>query len=113
MNLDDLTLGQIKQLQSLVGCTTSKTVKNGGTRIVILQRGWVVVGQYSQEGDECTISNGYVIRSWGTSNGLGEIALNGPTSSTKLDKITETKFHELAAIASLKCEESKWAKHFE
>lgn len=77
-------------------------------RIVILQRGWVMVGKFSQEGSQCCLKDAFVIRKWGTTKGLGELALNGPTDKTILDPIPETKFHELTVIATLQCEESKW-----
>ena len=78
-------------------------------RIVILQRGWVVVGRYSQEGSNCKLENAHVIRVWGTKNGLGELALNGPTSTTVLDKTPTIRFHELTVIATLDCVREKWS----
>ncbi|MDX1941444.1 MAG: hypothetical protein SFU99_12880, partial [Saprospiraceae bacterium] len=70
-------------------------------RIVVLQRGWVVIGRFSQIGCECFIKNGYVIRRWGTTNGLGELALEGKQSNTVLDKIPVTHFHELTIVMML------------
>ena len=82
----------------------------GVIRIVILQRGWVMVGRFSQEGPNCQLDDAAVIRIWGTSKGLPEIAINGPTSKTVLDKSPTVHFHELTVIASIECVESKWAK---
>lgn len=79
-----------------------------GKHIVILQRGWVVVGNIKQSGTSVTINDASVIRVWGTTKGLGELALEGPTESTKLDPCGTVKSHELAIVATLKCEESKW-----
>ena len=89
--------------------TTVTEVKNNdainmGKNIVVLQRGWVVIGDLEKIGDYFTLRNGSTIRVWGTTNGLGQIAKNGPTSSTKLDAIPETKFHELTTILIIKCE---------
>lgn len=81
---------------------------NMGKHIVILQRGWVVVGDFFQSGSNCWVENGSVIRSWGTTKGLGEIALNGPTDSTKLDEIPKTSFHELTIVAKMQCNSLKW-----
>jgi hypothetical protein len=81
---------------------------SGDIRIVILQRGWVVVGRYSQEGSNCKLTNASVIRFWGTTKGLGEIAINGPTSKTILDKSPDIRFHELTIIATIDCVESVW-----
>ncbi len=72
-------------------------------QIVILQRGWVFVGDLTQNGTECTLRNGYNVRRWGTSYGLGELADKGPLAETKLDPVKEISFHELAVIAKIKC----------
>ena len=79
-----------------------------GKNIVILQRGWVVVGDLFKNGEEYVLRNGAVVRRWGTTNGLGELASEGKRSETKLEPIPETKFHELTVIAMIKCEETKW-----
>ncbi len=76
-------------------------------QIVILQRGWVVVGDFFQDGSNCLIRNGHVVRRWGTSKGLGELAKEGPLSNTVLDPIPEMAFHELTIVARLACSE-KW-----
>ena len=80
----------------------------GETRIVILQRGWVAVGRFTQDGSNCKLSNAAVIRLWGTTNGLGEIAVNGPTAKTVLDKCPDIRFHELTVIATIDCVEAVW-----
>jgi hypothetical protein len=75
-------------------------------RIVIAQRGWVFVGDYAIDGDDVTLSNAQVIRVWGTTKGLGELALNGPTSTTKLDDAGTVRLHRLAIVATL--DVAKW-----
>lgn len=77
-------------------------------RIIILQRGWVIIGRYYQHGSQCWIESGYVIRNWGTTQGLGELATSGKQESTKLDFIPKTQFHELTIVASIICDKSKW-----
>jgi hypothetical protein len=84
---------------------------NSDVKIVILQRGWVAVGRYKQDGDECTLTDASVVRIWGTKKGLGEIAEGGPTSDTKLDKCPTLRFHRLTVIATMDCVEGKWSKH--
>lgn len=83
-------------------------VDSGDVRIVILQRGWIYVGKYFQDGDECWLEDAACIRSWGTSKGLGEIAENGPTSNTKLDPNPTVRFHRLTIVATIDCNQSKW-----
>jgi hypothetical protein len=78
--------------------------------IAILQRGWVFVGELSKEGSECTLSNAYNIRRWGTSEGLGELAAKGPLEETKLDKVGTVSFHELTTVALIDCDQDVWSK---
>lgn len=85
---------------------------NGQVRIVILQRGWVMVGYYSRDGENCRLTNASVIRNWGTTKGLGELAKDGPTSNTKLDPTNGlVEFHRLTEIATISCSDDKWTKH--
>lgn len=83
-------------------------LKDTEIKICILQRGWVMIGRYERIGNDCTLRNASVIRIWGTTKGLGEIALNGPTSTTKLDACGTAKFDYLTTIAVLDCNEEKW-----
>jgi hypothetical protein len=81
----------------------------GDIRIVILQRGWIMVGKLERKESECKLHQASVIRSWGTSKGLGEIAENGPTTSTKLDKCYGVvEFDYLTVVATISVNETKW-----
>ncbi|MFA6067546.1 MAG: hypothetical protein WC810_03095 [Janthinobacterium sp.] len=81
----------------------------GDIKIVILQRGWVMVGRLERNNSNCKLHNAAVIRSWGTTKGLGEIAKNGPTDKTFLDKTYGVvEFDYLTVVASITCEVSKW-----
>lgn len=84
--------------------------KNSDIKIVVLQRGWVMIGRYSKDGDICTLEDAHVIRTWGTTKGLGELAFEGKQSSTKLDKAGHVEFHILTVVATLNCVDSKWDK---
>lgn len=78
-------------------------------KIVILQRGWIVVGRFIRKVNECKMTDASVIRNWGTTKGLGEIAENGPTSTTKLDKCYGgVEFDYLTVVASIGCKETSW-----
>lgn len=113
MKLDDLTLGEMKQLKSILGGDNSVPccIEDLGTQIVILQRGWVFVGKLTKKGSSMRLNDAAIIRTWGSSKGLGEIAEGGPTSSTKLDPTPEVSFHELTVIGTIKCNEAKWEKY--
>lgn len=72
-------------------------------KIVVIESGWVVIGYVERQGDLMVIYEGNVIRSWGTTMGLGEIALDGPTKDIVLDPCgyTEVPFH--AVIMQIRC----------
>ena len=76
--------------------------------IVILQRGWVFIGDLSKDGEEFTLSNAQNIQRWGTTDGLGQLALSGPTNSTQLKPAGTVRFHELTVVARLDVDVSKW-----
>lgn len=79
-----------------------------GIRIVVLQRGWVVIGRYTRRGQNCTLTNGFVIRRWGTTNGLGQLAMSGPTNNTTLEPTPDMRFHQLTEVMNISCEEGEW-----
>ena len=77
-------------------------------RIVILDRGWVVVGWVGISGDDVTIEKASVIRVWGTTKGIGEIASGGPTKDTILDSAGVCRAHKGSVIMYVDCNEAKW-----
>ncbi len=78
-------------------------------KIVVLHRGWIVVGNVSTSENEVLVEGGHVIRRWGTTEGLGEIAIKGPLPQTKLDKIPTLRVHCLGVVLTLDCNQEKWA----
>ena len=56
-------------------------------RIVVLQAGWVFIGEYhaATKTAPAHLTEASCIRKWGTTAGLGELALLGPTKDTVLD----------------------------
>jgi hypothetical protein len=65
--------------------TTASATKD--RRIVVLTERWVFIGDYHKatETAPAHLTDASCIRAWGTTGGLGEIALKGPTKSTVLD----------------------------
>lgn len=110
MNIEKLK--QAIEVASLLDGESGCVCPSGEVRIVILQRGWVYVGQFFQDGPNCRLENAKNVRNWGTTKGLGEIALNGPTDKTLLDDSPTVRFHELTVVAQLVCESKKWQKQF-
>ena len=79
-------------------------------RIVILDKRFVAVGLYKQGTDWCELDNAAFIRRWGTTRGLGEIAENGPTSNTVLDKSPNMEFPLHSVVNTIECVTEKWEK---
>lgn len=77
--------------------------------ILVLQRGWVVVGDLSETAEKVTLTNASVIRRWGTTKGLGQLALEGPQRETVLDACGSVEAHPLAIVLRVPCEASKWS----
>ncbi len=78
-------------------------------QIVVLQRGWVVVGDVEKKDSEVVISNASVIRVWGTSKGLGELAENGASDKTKLDPCPQLSVHPLSIVFLMNVNEASWS----
>ena len=74
-------------------------------RIVIAQAGWVFVGEYeySEKLDTVFLSSASCIRVWGTTAGLGELALKGKTPKTVLDFMGEVQIPNNSIISTLRC----------
>ena len=72
--------------------TNTKEIQNmktkqytvGGMNIVVVDSGFVYVGNVTIQGNYVIVGNALNIRKWGTSLGLGELR-NGPTKDTITD----------------------------
>lgn len=80
---------------------------HNGWRIVVVDRGWVLVGICKDNSDHIRVSNSWCIRNWGTTRGLGEL-ITGPTGETKLDWMGETDVPMRAVIFTLLVDEEAW-----
>jgi hypothetical protein len=75
-----------------------------GIKIVVLDRGWVLVGEYGRDGDRCVMTKASIVRRWGTSQGLGELAQRGPLPQTVLDPCGgAVEFDARAQVLTLAC----------
>jgi hypothetical protein len=84
-------------------------VEDGGVRIVVLQRGWVVVGHYHRVGEQVRVEHAAVVRRWGTQRGLGQLASEGVQAETVLDDCPTVRCHVLAVLATIDCTHATWA----
>ena len=77
--------------------------------IIIAERGWVYIGKTRREGDQIVIEDCFNIRRWGTTKGLGELAMNGPTSDSVIDYYGVVRVHVLAiAGGSIDANDEVW-----
>lgn len=87
-------------------------ITNGGLLecfgIVIVDRGWVFVGDIKDNGNECIITNAKNIRRWGSERGLGQLALSGPTEDTVLDNYGVVRIPNNAKIAIIISDKKLW-----
>lgn len=73
-------------------------------RIYALKERWVLIGEVISEGpSHIELEHAAVIRRWGTTKGLGEIALNGPTENTVLDACGRVSISRESVLFALHC----------
>jgi hypothetical protein len=81
----------------------------GDIKIVVLQRGWVYIGRFERNDNDCKLHNAYNIRRWGTENGLGELANEGKKEDTILDRCHGVvEFDYLTVVCMISCREDVW-----
>jgi hypothetical protein len=84
-----------------------RPITDHGKAIVIADRGWVWVGDVTDDGEWVHIQGARCIRRWGTGRGLGQL-VGGPTAETRLDAPADLKVRLGAVIAIQPVEASKW-----
>lgn len=96
---------EINELAQLIRPLKENKDIHFGFRIVVLTNGFVYCGDASLSGDLLKITNAKNIRVWGTTNGLGELSVSGPTKSTKLDPIGDVEAPLAAVIHLIACKQ--------
>lgn len=93
----------VKLIEMLVGNKPEPTQQQPtGQHIVVLDRGFVYVGDITIDAEWVRITNARNIRVWGTTDGLGQLR-NGPTKETKLDACGEVLAPKRALISLIQC----------
>ena len=77
-------------------------------QIAVLDRGFIYVGRCVLADGMLTVTDAHCIRRWGTTSGLGQLALTGPTDSTKLDAAGTVRAPQSALMHLLDCAEPAW-----
>lgn len=105
-NLRSLTKQMNIELTELIAALTGNSgpqpLKDLGQNIVVLDRGFVYVGNVTDEGEYLRVNNAKNIRYWGTKSGLGELT-SGPLPETKLDLVGEILAPKRALIHLVPC----------
>ena len=81
-----------------------------GFFIVVLDRGFVYIGDVVYDGVSCLMTNAFNIRKWGTTQGLGELAVCGPTKDTILDEVGTLYTPDHAVISFIDTDPALWRK---
>ena len=87
---------------------TTKKSEDKIKQIIIAQRGWVFYGDVTRRGTQIVIDDAFTVRRWGTTAGLGQIAIHGPTDETILDFTGTVSLHELTVVAAIICNPESW-----
>lgn len=106
----EVSLKDLKQLLCCEKSDNANTSQLGGSswKIVVADRGFVLHGRVSKEGEYVIIEECSCIRYWGTpsqnaDSGLGYLAKNGATKETKIDSQPTTRIHELQIVQMIDC----------
>ena len=110
MEIDKLTLGEIKEIAKLMGIGNQSKQRDYGYAVVVADRGFVYVGNVVVNNSFATITDGQNIRSWGTKKGLGELVNEGPQKDTVLDNCGELDIPMGAVISIHKTDKTLWQK---
>jgi hypothetical protein len=66
-----------------------------GRQIAVIDSGWVMMADSVEAGENFyELKNASVILTWGTTKGLGEIAVSGPTPKTVLAYVGDARVNK-------------------
>lgn len=87
----NITAAELKEITSTQPASCHPLSENMGQNIIVLDRGFVYVGNVVRNGDSYTATECKNIRRWGTTKGLGEL-VNGPLAATLADAVGKIIF---------------------
>lgn len=81
-------------------------------RIIVCDRGFVLIGRVEQDPDEylfLRLTDCGVIRQWGTTKGLGQLAIEGLQTGTVIDREPDgTRQAKTSILRDIPCVAEKW-----
>ena len=81
-------------------------------QIAVLTNGFVYVGHITHRGGYVNIEYAKNIRRWGTTRGLGQLAIQGVQKNTILDETGTVRVPLHSLIFILDCQEKAWQTIF-
>lgn len=73
-------------------------------RIFVVKLGWVFIGEETARTTSVIhVADAAVVRRWGTTRGLGELAIHGPTKDTLLDEAGTLEIQLSSLLFSIDC----------
>ena len=92
------------------GVTYAPLAETGAIQIAVLERGFVYVGRFENDGATVTIRSARAIIRWGTSAHLGELQ-NGPLDNTKLGQACTVRCLPSQVIHCVEVNQAAWENH--
>jgi hypothetical protein len=81
--------------------------------IFVMERSWILVALWEPDPNDflsLKVHKAAVVRRWGTTKGLGELASEGPQTGTVLDEEACDQINRTAVKRRIACDEKAWAK---
>ena len=108
MKIDDLTFGELKQIAAMFNNQKNTETLDEGHCVVLLDRGFIMVGHLVIEGNWATIKDARCLRSWSSGKGLEWHIENGKEKTT-LDGVKTNRRCHISKLQNwAKTDESKW-----
>lgn len=73
-------------------------------QIIVVSHGFVLMGEVEPQRTSYLVKDASVIRRWGTTKGLGQIALSGPTKDTILEPCGTVEIEKHATLMRIDCQ---------
>jgi hypothetical protein len=80
-------------------------------KIAIVDGGWVFIGRAEQVEGGIKMADTSCIRQWGTTKGIGQLALSGPQKETVLDPAGIIFIPNHALLTMIEVVQQKWSKY--
>jgi len=82
---------------------TRHTMITKDYKIIVIDNGWVLTGATVKKDDHLHVTEASVIRRWGTTAGLGQLALQGVQPNTILDPVGEAEVPLRSVLFTIHC----------